>query len=230
MTERARTPGLPRQAGADEPHPAPPGGGPGAGQRLLLGLLPGALAARAGAARGHRHLPLLRPGLDRAPCPTWTRTSGRSRSCSERRRGGRGAHRLRGDDPQEVRRSHARLPALRHRHDREAGRLPLRRPLGRAALPARRGQPDRRRRRRLQPRLPPVDRDGEVAAPGLPGVRQRGRGARDAVAHRRLGQRAALDRPLPGRAGPLRRAAARVQPRRHRGADRGRAGGCWTAW
>ena len=72
---------------------------------------------------------------------------------------------------------------------------------------SRRRQPARRRGRRVRPQPPAVDRDGEVAPPRLPRLRQHLRRPRAAVAHHRHGERDAVDRAVPGRAGAVHRAA-----------------------
>ena len=86
----------------------------------------------------------------------------------------------------------------RDQYHRTDGSLHLRRPVGRAALLQRRRQPARRRGRRLRPQLARLDRHGQIAAPRLRRLRQRLRGQRVHVPHRRPGEHHALDRAVPG--------------------------------
>ena len=86
-----------------------------------------------GPAGRHGHLQVLRPGLDRHG-PEHGPAHQAVRGAEGGRRGRGRPHRLRGDHPQEVRRPHARMARLRHRHDRKGRGLRVRGPLGRPPL------------------------------------------------------------------------------------------------
>jgi hypothetical protein len=100
----------------------------------------------------------------------------------------------------------------------------VRRSAGSAAFFLRRRQPDRRGGRRLPAQLAGVDRDGEVAAPGLSRLRQHDRGERVSDAVDRAGERDDLDGRIPRAHGSGHQSHRRVLPRDGPGGDRGRRG------
>ena len=186
--------GDPGQTRAGKQGTRPRGARPRAHQRLLLGLLPRALAPRAGPGGRRRSLLPLRPRLHRhgpqhgpahpAPSRPSARTTRRSWSRPASRRPSASA-------------STCPCPS------RSAGR-PTRiekleafefdDPADRAALLRGRRQPDRRCRRRLRAQQPTVGGDGQVAPCRLPRVWQHHRGLRDHHAAARPAQHADLDR------------------------------------